>query len=249
MIPALAPIFRGLLEDIGANLVLDDDPRPALPGAALLDDARLRELLAAFGRSYATRLGVPEFAGVEMQAVATQWSKWHFSVLVPPVLIASIVADWHLPTDLAQTGIVLSPDHRTAAVRLPGAGERRHVTDAHERFAMLIDGHLAPLIAALARAGGLPAKVLWSNAGNIAEGIVGECAARLGADHPGVVQARALLAAKSLADGSRNPLFEPIRHFPDRTPARRRRICCLRYRIAALPLCKTCPLDRLDGHD
>jgi ferric iron reductase protein FhuF len=249
MIPALSPIFRGPLEDIGANLVLDDDPRPALPGAALLNDARLRELLTAFGRNYAARLGVPEFAGAEMQAVATQWSKRHFSVLVPPVLIASIVADWHLPTDLAQTGIVLSPDHRTAAVRLPGAGERRHVTDAHERFAMLIEGHLAPLIAALARASGLPAKVLWSNAGNIAESIVGECAARLGADHLGVVHGRALFAAKNFPDGGRNPLFEPIRHFPDRTPARRRRICCLRYRIAALPLCKTCPLDRLDGTD
>ncbi len=195
-------------------------------------------------------LAFPEFAGVEMQAVATQWSKWHFSVLVPPVLIASIVADWHLPTDLAQTGIVLSPDHRTAAVRLPGAGERREVTDAHERFAMLIDGHLgAADRGAPARASGLPAKVLWSNAGNIAESIVGECAARLGADHPGVVHARALFAAKSLADGSRNPLFEPIRPFPRPHPARRRRICCLRYRIAALPLCKTCPLDRLDGND
>ncbi len=83
--------------------------------------------------------------------------------------------------------------------------------------------------------------MLWSNAGNIAENIVGECAAQLGADHPGVVHGRALFAAKSLPDGRRNPLFEPVRYFPNRTPARRRRICCLRYRIAALPLCKTCP--------
>lgn len=245
MIPALASLFRGPLDEIGARLVLADDPRPFVEGAALLDERRLRDVLASFARSYAAQLEVDAFTATEMTAVATQWSKWHFSILVPPVLIASIALDWQLPTELARTGIVLSPEHRTAALRLPDEGERRHFADADERFTPLIEGHLAPLIEALSRASGLPAKVLWSNAGNIAESIIGECETRLGADHRGVLQARALFAMKSLRDGRRNPLFEPVRHFPNRTPARRRRICCLRYRIPALPLCKTCPLDRL----
>jgi ferric iron reductase protein FhuF len=248
MIPALATIFRGPLEEIGARLVLADDTRPFLTGAALLDEDRVRDMLKAFARSYAVTLCVEGFDGTEMTAVATQWSKWHFSVVLPPVLIANIARDWHLPTDLEQVGIVLSADHRTAALRLPAKGEHRHFADAHERFSVLIEGHLAPFIRTLSRASALPEKVLWSNAGNIAESVVGECEAQLGADHPGVIHGRALFAAKSLGGGRRNPLFEPVRYIPNRTPARRRRICCLRYRIPALPLCKTCPLDnrRLD---
>lgn len=243
MIPALATLFRGPLEEVGARLVLADDPRPFVEGAALLDGDRLRDVLASFARSYAAQLGAGAFTATEMTAVATQWSKWHFSILVPPVLLANIALDWQLPTDLARTGIVLSPEHRTVALRLPDEGQRRHFADADERFTPLIEGHLVPLIEALSQASGLPAKVLWSNAGNVAESVAGECAAQLGADHRGVLQARALFAMKSLRDGRRNPLFEPVRHFANRSPPRRRRICCLRYRIAALPLCKTCPLD------
>ncbi|TPM28795.1 siderophore-iron reductase FhuF [Mesorhizobium sp. B2-3-4] len=105
-----------------------------------------------------------------------------------------------------------------------------------------MSGHLAPLIAAPSRASGLPAKTLWSNAGNVAESVVADCAGLLGENHPGVADARALFATRLWPDRRRNELFEPVRQDEGR---RRRRLCCLRYRMASLPLCKTCPLDSI----
>ncbi|MER9109520.1 siderophore-iron reductase FhuF [Mesorhizobium sp. M0938] len=228
----MAAFFPGKLAAIAESLVLEDDPRPHVLGAAFLDGDRLRQVLDAFAANYAEP---------DEQAVATQWSKWHFSQLLPPVLVANIAADWQLPTAIDRIGIVLSPDRRTLAIRLPGEGARRPVSGA-QRFSPLIEDHLAPLIAAISRASGLPVKTLWSNAGNVAETVVSECAAFLGEAHPGVTDARALLAARLWPDGRRNELFEPIRY---REGRRRRRICCLRYRIASLPLCKSCPLDSI----
>ncbi|CCV04710.1 Ferric iron reductase [Mesorhizobium metallidurans STM 2683] len=232
MIPALAAFFPRKLAGIAESLVLEDDPRPHVPGAALLDRDRLRQVLGAFSASYAEP---------DAQAVATQWSKWHFSQFLPPVLIANIAGDWLLPTAIDRIGIVLSPDSRTLAIRLPGEGARLPVSGV-QRFSPLVEDHLAPLIAAISRASGLPAKTLWSNAGNVAETIASECAAFLGEAHPGVADARALLAARLWPDGRRNELFEPVRY---REGRRRRRICCLRYRMASLALCKSCPLDKV----
>lgn len=235
MIPALAHLFRGDHAAIGDALVLADDPRPYVPGSEMRDAAWLRECLAIFSHNYDEP---------EPLAVATQWSKWHFSRLLTPVIAASLAADWQLPLALDEIGIVLSPDSRTLAVRVAHEGGRQSFADAEERFALLIDGHLAPLIAALAQASGLPRKVLWSNAGNVVENTIQDCAALLGEAHPAIKQARALLSARNRPDGRRNELFAPVAYVGEESQ-RRRRICCLRYRMASLPLCKTCPLDEI----
>lgn len=96
------------------------------------------------------------------------------------------------------------------------------------------------MIAAISHASALPRKVLWSNAGTIVEHSLGELEAFLGTGHPGLDQARALLATRRWEDGANNPLFEPVLYSAEK--GRRRRICCLRYRMDDLKLCKTCPL-------
>lgn len=235
MIPALAFLFRGDHAEIGEALVLTDDPRPYVPGRDMRDGARLRECLAAFARNYDEP---------DAMAVATQWSKWHFSLLLTPVIAANIAADWQLPVALDDVGIVLSPDSRTLAIRFAHEGARQSFTSAEDRFALLVDEHLTPLIATIAQASGLPKKVLWSNAGNVFENTVQDCAALLGEAHPALAQARALLAVRTRPDGRRNELFAPVAYTGEEDK-RRRRICCLRYRMASLPLCKTCPLDEI----
>jgi ferric iron reductase protein FhuF len=235
MIAALAQIFTGRLAEIGEALVLADDPRPHIPGSALCDENELKQFLDRFGANYAQP---------DALAVATQWSKWHFSVLLTPVMAANIAADWQLPVAIDEIGVVLSPDSRMLAVRLAHEGERRRFAQGHERFVAISDDHLAPLIKALSKASGLPAKVLWSNAGNVIETVVAQCAALLGESHDGVRQAQAFLAARSWPDGRRNELFAPISYVGEERQ-RKRRICCLRYRIETLPLCKSCPLDSI----
>lgn len=232
MIPALAPVFRGPLERFGAQLVPESDPRPFLPGQALLDPDRLASILGQFGGKY---------PGGDRAAIATQWSKWHFSTLLVPVLAANILADLDLPVELERVGVILDTDGHTAAIRLPPDIAHFNPASADARFARLIDTHLTPLIRAIGAASGLPEKVLWSNAGNVAENVLRECEASLGRQHQGVVHGADLLAARRGPDGGRNPLFEPIRYVEG---ARRRRICCLRYPIETLGYCKSCPLTQ-----
>lgn len=231
MIPALASLLPAPLAGILEPLVLAGDDRPAVPGRELFAERRLQQCLAAFGRNY---------VDPDAQAVATQWSKWHFSIVLTPVLALNLVADWRLPLALDQIAVLLSPDSRTMAIRLPDAGGRTRFDNAHDRFAAIVETHLAPVVSALSQASRLPAKVLWSNAGNVAEAVVAECAQQLGEGYAGVRDARAFLASRAWPDGRRNELFEPVRYAAG---LRRRRICCLRYRINSLPLCKSCPLD------
>lgn len=234
MIPALASLLPAKLAGILDPLVLADDPRPAISGRELFDQARITECLAAFGRKYKEP---------DAQAVATQWSKWHFSIVLTPVLALNIAADWLLPIDIDQVEVLLSPDSRTMGLRLPDPGRQARFESADQRFAWIVDSHLAPVVSALSQASKLPIKVLWNNAGNVAESVVAECATWLGEGHGGVRHARSFLASRAWRDGRRNELFEPIRY--SEAGARRRRICCLRYRMDSLPLCKSCPLDRV----
>lgn len=235
MIPSLAPLFSGELETLGEHLVPADDKRPYLACSALLETDRITALLQRFGENYP----VPE-----PRAVASQWSKWYFSRLVTPVLAANIVMHRKLPIGLDETGVILSEDGRATAFRLQHEGDSFAPANHVERFTDLVDGHLAILIAALSKASGLSPKVLWANAGNIAENVVRHCAGALGEEHAGVAHGRQLLSERLWHDKRPNRIFQPIRYVPaGGTTLRKRRVCCMRYLIPSLSLCKTCPLE------
>ncbi|MEP7457446.1 siderophore-iron reductase FhuF [Phyllobacterium sp. SB3] len=208
--------------------------RPIVSGTSLLAQDFLESLLGRYARVY------PE---PDTIAVATQWSKWHFSLLLPPVVAAIVVAQHELPVDLSDTAIVLSEDGRAEAFRLSGPGHGIDADDVPDCLRRLIDGHLAPLIAALAAASKAPEKVLWSNAGNVLESILKECETWAPPGHSTLIDANRLLTHRSHADGARNFLFEPVRYVAHGNETiRRRKVCCLRYRIPSLNLCKSCPL-------
>ena len=233
MIEPLAPLFRGELEDIGAALIVDDGREALEPLDALLQGDRLGAALARFGGRYEQP---------EPRAVASQWSKLYFSRLLVPATAAAIAADWRLPLDSRGMRVALEAEGGVAIFALPHAGAASAASDAEERFGFLVTQHLPPVIDSLARASGLTRRVLWSNAGNLFERVIGHCAQLLGEAHPGVRQGRELLARRRLVAGAINPLAEPVRYLADGT--RQRRVCCLRYLIPTLPYCETCPLDR-----
>lgn len=239
MIPSLVPLFSGDLEALGSHLVLTADERPHLACSALLEQDRLRLLLSRFGENY---------ADAEPRAVASQWSKWYLSRLITPVLAANMVLDRKLPIGLQETGIILSPDGRAEAFRLRDEGQAFTPSDFMERFEDLLDGHLSLIIPAISTASGLSQKVLWSNAGNIIENVVASCARKLGEEHAGVVHGRQLLASRLWHDRQPNRVFEPVRYLASgEETLRKRRVCCIRYLIPSLSLCKTCPLDEQPG--
>ncbi|MBS7544137.1 siderophore-iron reductase FhuF [Ancylobacter oerskovii] len=233
MIPELAPLFRGPLEEIGATLFVDDGTAPRDSLAALLAADRLAAELARFAARYAEP---------EPRAVASQWSKLYFTRLAVPAMVAAIAADWRLPLAPERLGVVLDGQGGIAAFSLPHAGAAQPAAQARQRFGFLVDAHLPLVVDSLARASGLSRRVLWSNAGNLIETVVERCAELLGDEHPGVRHGRELLAGRRFAEGDANPLFEPVRYMADGT--RLRRVCCIRYLIPALAYCKTCPLER-----
>lgn len=236
---ALNALFVGPLEGYRDRLVSAEDARPSLRGADLLDPAVLTGQLDRFART---------FAEPEPRAVASIWAKQHFAMLVVPTLAASIVLDLVLPVALDTIAVIPDEGGLTRALKLHGdpAGDAG-VRAPADRFGALIDGHLAPLIGALAAVSGVAPRVLWSNAGNIFEFVVRRTEGLAPAGRTGHAAAAHVLTSRRRA-GASNPLFEPIRYLSAAgaadgpAPRRTRKVCCLRYLIPDQNLCGACPL-------
>jgi ferric iron reductase protein FhuF len=247
MIAALAPLYTGPFASYREVLVTAADPRPSVAATRLLEPECLEPLLQRFA---------PEYAGQDRRALASQWSKYYLVKLIPPVVAAALVLQRQLPLDFDQVQVVLNAQGLPEAFKLTGEGEvfAQAPQDPFERFGHLLDGHLQPFVQRLASQVKLSPKVLWSNAGNYFEWFLGEMA-QVPIPAQVLAHGQALLAAERRPDGSRNPLFAPIRYLevPCEVRAegrwRQRRVCCVRYRLEALPHCENCPLlDRPPPH-
>ncbi|VVE25212.1 siderophore-iron reductase FhuF [Pandoraea anhela] len=219
--------------------------------------------------------------GVEPRALMSQWSKFYFRAVAPAALAITIVHGRRLTLDPAACRIVLRGG---LPVQLrfpidswipPGAGtdeaqDAATLPPAFERFASLIHVHLPAAIYAMHRASGVSQRVLWSNAGNLLEFIVGEMRAVRemgevgetgGRHHVPSLASRAARDYEWLFEGdagfgqtSDNPLYRTVRYVTPPstampTPMRARRVCCLRYQLAGKGtkcdealLCGSCPL-------
>jgi ferric iron reductase protein FhuF len=230
--PLLAQLLTGPLARYAETLLSPGTPCDAMPGERLLDPDLLTEAMERFGRRYA--------GPVDRRACASVWAKHHFAAWLVPGLAVNLLRDHDLPLALREVEVVLAPEGQTAALRLTRSGR---MVDPLDRFATLRDGHLAPLIAAASRAGGITPRVLWSNAGNVFENVV-RTVERLAPQAPGLAEADRMMATRALPDGRLNPLFMPVRYSGGH---RQRRVCCLRYLIAELDYCSTCPLPAARG--
>jgi len=233
---SLARLYVGPLQHLAAPVIGSAASPGDIPARELLDPACLTGLLERFGARYAHG---------DRRAVASLWSKWHFGAVIAHGLAANLLLERDLPLGLGELHLQQSSEGKTSGLVLRHAGRPLAEIDSHSRFATLMDGHLRPLIEALAAASGASPRVFWSNAGNTFEHFAGALA-----DHPmaspGVSEpAKALLASRTLPDGRRNPLHRPVRYVEgdDGTPRRVRRLCCLRYLIDELGYCANCPLE------
>ncbi|WP_386082553.1 siderophore-iron reductase FhuF [Vreelandella sp. F11] len=176
-------------------------------------------------------------------AAASIWSKFHFSSVSIPTLVANLLLGYGLPVGGDELRLAFGDHGQTARIWLPHGGVPLASKTLQARFSSLFDDHCAPLIEALAVVSGLSAKVFWSNLGHYVE-FVGKTCSR----HPEFSGAGEplldYLATKTLPDGRRNPLYQPVRYLElgGETPARVRRLCCIKYRLPGEPLCGGCPL-------
>lgn len=225
-IHALARLFRGPLEPFADSLTLAP-AEGARAAADLLDHATLRALIDRLAADYGDG---------DRRAVASIWSKSHFSTLMPAVLAANLLLDLDLPVTLGEVAVVADERGLTCRLALPHEGAP--LGDPGEaRFDRLIEGHLEPLIGALAAVSGAAPKIFWSNAGNVFDFII-RGVGDLGAPAAGVEAGFALMAERR-RHGRPNPLYAPVSY-----PAggRLRRVCCLRYLAPGVGYCGTCPV-------
>lgn len=207
-----------------------------LPVSALLDHAVLDGLLARYMASFG--------AGADRKAAASIWSKFLFSLVSTPTLIANLLLERALPVLPEQLRVELGERGEVARPWLCHGGEPLTSLAPQERFALLFDGLCAPLIEALAALSGLSPKVFWSNLGHYVE-YVGQTCSR----HPRLSAAGEpllrFLDLRFLPDGRRNPLYQPVRYLDlgGEAPTRVRRLCCVKYRLPDEPLCGGCPLE------
>ncbi|MCQ9425063.1 siderophore-iron reductase FhuF [Pseudomonas sp. LJDD11] len=214
------------LQPFMQHIVAEDDQRPLLTLAELLQPQRLEALLLNL---YGAHL-MPQ----QRDVLVSQWAKYGFMLVIPPLLVASITQDWHWPLGLERVAVALDERGIPTGVKFLAAGAVLAAPggDPLQCFADLLDDLLTPLVNALSAYGGVPRTVLWSSVGEALE----HCLIRL--DAPLAEKGWPLLSQRLKADGRRNPLYQTIVY----TPRRQRRSCCLSHRVEWVGRCEYCPL-------
>ena len=238
MLSELATLFSGDLARYRNVFVVADDPREAISGAQFLQPQTLSTLMARFR---------PQFATADQRGLASIWANQYFMRLFPPVISAALLLDQRMPLRIEQLAIIVDGEGLPLAFKLPGPCEPLPPPhNPFERFAHLLDDNLQPFIQALCAHTGVSAKVLWSNAGNYFEAWLGQLQKR--SEQPELLlDGQRLLSAAQGPDGSRNPLYAPIRYIDIEhadgqvRPWRQRRLCCIRFVLPGVELCPNCP--------
>jgi ferric iron reductase protein FhuF len=222
----------GRLARFGESLLADDDPRPAIAVPELLLPETLdRLLLRVYG---------PELMPSQLPVLVSQWSKYYFMQIIPPVVVAASVHDAHWPLSLDQVALALDERGVLDGVRFCEAGGGNESLDPLGRFSPLLD-HLQQVIEVLSTYGGVAPGVLWGNAGDYLETCLTQLAQ---VSDVSLLEGYALLNERTRLDGGRNPLFGTITYIESTTGVRRqRRSCCLSHRVEWVGRCEHCPLE------
>lgn len=227
-----AELFAGNLMRFGQSLLVDDDPRPVITVPELLLPATLdRLLLRVYG---------PDLMPSQLPVLVSQWSKYYFMRIIPPVVVAGLVHNWRGALALDQVAFALDERGVLEGVRFSGADGVDESVDPFGRFGPLLD-HLQQVIEVLSTYGGVAPGVLWGNAGDYLE----TCLTQLAQVSDVSLNAGlALLRERTRPDGRRNPLFNAITYREGPNGLRRqRRSCCLSHRVEWVGRCEHCPLE------
>ncbi|WP_213993704.1 siderophore-iron reductase FhuF [Sodalis sp. dw_96] len=178
--------------------------------------------------------------GGDRAAVISIWSQWYFALLLAPWTRINMLYDWQLPFLPQSIRFTQSENAVPDRFILADIGRAVPPCEGTARFEELIDRHLAPVCRTLSRLAGIKPGLFWNNAGiRLAHGV--DMALQQGAD---ITRAVEFLAMRTLADGTPNRLYQPVREIPQPSgpPKIIRRLCCLRYKLAGLEYCPGCPL-------
>lgn len=194
--------------------------------------ARLRQLI---GHCYAA------YPGCNRQAVVAMWFQIYVDNLLPPAFAASFALGRAIPVEAAGTRAMFA-DGWSLGFVVAGEGEPA-AGDAFARFGCLLQDHLAPLVAAVARFGRSSPRLLWSAVAGSIQDVASAAAHPRLAISEAVACADQLLEAPFGRDGRPNPLHGLTRFGQDDAGRRERfrRVCCLRHFLPDFDTCPGCP--------
>ncbi|MFJ3466476.1 siderophore-iron reductase FhuF [Pseudomonas sp. NPDC090201] len=226
-------LFAGALAPFAETVVVDEQ-RAVIAVPELLQPVTLDWLLL--------RVYGPELMPDKRPVLVSQFAKYYFMQIIPPVVVASLVDDVSWPLGLDEVAFALSERGVLDGVRF--FGDRVSLgpsSDPFTRFGPLLV-HLHRVIDALSAYGGVKASVFWSSAGDYLE----TCLRRLAlVSDVSLEPAHRLLRERLQTDGQPNPLFNTITYI-ERPPRRQRRSCCLSYQVEWVGRCEHCPSKNTD---
>jgi ferric iron reductase protein FhuF len=244
VIPLLEPLFQGAWAPLGEALVCAArPPAAAVPVHRLIDEPALLDDLL---RRHARHLGVidAQLTGTDLRAAASSWCFAYLDALLPPVVAAASVLQQVFPTGPHEMQVLFDDTEAVPrSFHIGHAGAPQPGTDAATRLAPLVDAHLAPLFAQLARCSRIAPKILWGNLARRLDGIFEQALALTGHAASIALDRDTLLNQPLWHDGRPNPLLPRQRPHPkaSRTIPLHRQ-CCLFYRLPGEDYCSACPL-------
>ncbi|ANI31817.1 hypothetical protein PL78_18580 [Yersinia entomophaga] len=180
-------------------------------------------------------------------ALVSKWSQWYFARLLGPWMRINLQFNWQLPILPEHIGLTLNEAGVVESFILSHSGHQVTQQDPERRFQQLVQDHLTPVCGTLSQLAGMGESLFWNNAGiRLYQGI------KMAQEQQANTQiAEHFLALRTLSDGSKNKLFQPVRQVTEKSGNIRieRRLCCLRYRLNGLEICSTCPLQRVNNLD
>lgn len=228
-------LFEGPLQPFGQTVLAENAEPASVALPSLLVPERLEVVLHD--------LYGPHLLARHKPVLVSQWAKYYFMLLIPPVLVANLAHGWHWPLALSHIALTLDERGVPQGIRFLCQGEvgAAEADRPLQRFAGLLDDNLQPFIDAMSVYGKLPRAVLWSSAGDTLE----HCLAHLERIDPGLARdGWPLLDQPQRADGRVNPLCGSVTYVPQASGERRRqrRACCLSYQVEWVGRCEHCPL-------
>lgn len=209
------------------------------PATSLLDAGIFQDVIDRFAAG---------FPGADRRAVVSLWTMYYFSALTIGAVLAFLELRLSLPLALDAVDVALDPNTGAPGAFVLADFGSTAAGDPHQALAPALAHHAEPLIGSIARHAKVAPKLIWGNAASYLVWAVEETG-RL--TDPALTREGArLYEDQALADGSRNPLFATFRPIADETGAtvKQRKVCCLRYCIAAIGGCgASCPLPEGRG--
>lgn len=194
----------------------------------------------------------------DRRAAISMWTQWYFGLVLPCLILPVQEGGCHLPYEKHELGLSLICTETSRPARFILADRPAQMldhsssnTDCWSRLGPLIDGHLTPLIEALAGISKLSPRVFWMNASVMIAYIANTARARQSGTSttspspakPSAADIYPVYTDKLRPDGTRNPLFGPHSDRKNQEGNCLRRVCCLRYQLSEVAMCPNCPLD------